>query len=99
MTRQLNLKDAERKAFGMTFQDGLWDIFLGLVISQFAIVPQLTDLGWDDFWSSMIMLPVYLLALWGFQFIRGIVIMPQIGTVNFCQERKSKIQKVTLIAV
>ncbi|MBC8504741.1 MAG: hypothetical protein ISR58_20525 [Anaerolineales bacterium] len=97
MTQQLNLRDAERKAFGMTFQDGLWDIFLGLIISQFAIVPLLTDLGWGDFWSSMVVLPIYLLALWGMRYLKKFITTPRVGLVNYHQERKSKIRKITLI--
>jgi len=97
MTQQLSLKEAERKAFRMTFQDGLWDIFLGIVILQFAIVPQLTDLGWGDFWSSMVMLPVYMLALWGVRFVKRIITTPRVGLVNYHSERKSKIQKLILI--
>ena len=99
MTQQLNLRDAERKAFGMTFQDGLWDIFLGIVILQFAIVPQLTDLGWGDFWSSMVMLPVYLIAIWGVRFLKRTITTPRVGLVNYHDERKSKVQKLTLITV
>jgi hypothetical protein len=95
--KQLSLKEAERKAFRMTFQDGIWDIFLGLVILQFAVIPLLTDLGWGDFWSSMVMLPVYLLALWGVRNVKRKFTTPRVGLVNFNPERKSKIGKLTLI--
>ncbi len=97
MRQQLSLKAAERKAFRMTFQDGLWDIFLGLVVLPFAIVPQFTDLGWGDFWSSMVMLPVYLLALLGVRYLKRNITTPRVGLVKYHGERKSKIQKLTLI--
>ncbi len=97
MEKNISLKEAERKAFRMTFQDGLWDIFLGLVILQFALVPLLNDLGWGDFWSSMVMLPGYLLAIWGVRFLKRTVTTPRVGLVTYRSERKSKIQKLTLI--
>ena len=35
MSTQLNLKEIERKAFRSTYQDGLWDIHLGLIFVRF----------------------------------------------------------------
>ena len=56
MTAEISLKEAERKVFKATFQDGMWDIFIGCIVLQFAIAPLLSSkLG--DFWSSVIFLP------------------------------------------
>jgi hypothetical protein len=99
MRKQINLKEAERMAFRMTFQDGLWDIFLGVVILQFAIVPYLTDLGWGDFWSSMTILPVYFAALYGLRKLKSSLVVPRVGLVNYHQQRKKKIRKITSITI
>jgi hypothetical protein len=37
MTGNVNLKELEKKAFKSTFQDGLWDIQLGLIILGIAL--------------------------------------------------------------
>ena len=56
MSRQLSLKEAERKAFRTKYDDGLWDILLGCFFSMFAIAPFLSaSLG--DFWSSAVFVP------------------------------------------
>ncbi len=98
MNQLISIKDAERKAFRMTFQDGLWDIFLGIVILQFATIPLLTDLGWGDFWSSMAILPVYFLVWFGIRRMKTAVVVPRVGLVNYQDERKRKIRKIPLIA-
>ncbi len=38
----INLKEIERKAYRSTFQDGLWDIFLGLAFLNFPILALLS---------------------------------------------------------
>jgi len=99
MSQHINLKNAERKAFRMTFQDGLLDIFLGIVMLQFVIVPYLTDRGWGDFGSSMAMLPIYILCWLGIRKLKSSLTVPRLGMVVYKQERLRKIRMITLIAV
>ncbi len=99
MNMQINLKDAERKAFRMKFQDGLWDVFLGIVVLQFAIVPIFTDLGWGDFLSSMAMLPIYLVSWLVIRKLKSALITPRLGLVAYQQERLRKVNKITLMMV
>jgi hypothetical protein len=37
MSTQLDLKQIERKAFRSTYQDGLWDVYFGLIVICMAI--------------------------------------------------------------
>ena len=39
MTQNINLKALEKKAWRSVFQDGLWDIFLGLLLMAFGLRP------------------------------------------------------------
>ena len=39
MSQEVDLKEAERKVFRSTFQDGLVEIMLGSVVLMFAIAP------------------------------------------------------------
>ena len=97
MKNSLNLSAAERKAFGLTFQDGLWDIFIGLMMLQFVIAPLLSDLGWGDFWSSFALLPIYLLALLGMLNLKKTVTAPRVGLVKYHQQRVKKISKLIIV--
>ena len=37
VSAQINLKEIERKAFRSTYQDGLWDIYFGLIVVGMSI--------------------------------------------------------------
>jgi hypothetical protein len=96
MSQKISLKEAERKVFRITYNDGLWDIFLGCFFLMWIFAPYLSaSLG--DFWSSVVFLPfwaVVYLAIW---LIRKYVVAPRIGRVKFGQVRKSKLMKFTLV--
>jgi hypothetical protein len=98
MSKQISLKEAERKAFRTAYNDGLWDIMLGAFFLLFAIAPYLSrPLG--DFWSSAVFLPfwgaVYLAVRW----LRKHVVVPRIGEVEFGPARKARLTRFTSIMV
>jgi len=99
MERSISLKELERKAFRSNFQDGLWDIFIGVIILQLAIVPLFSDLNLGDFWSLMAYLPIMLSVMIFVIISKKFVVAPRIGTVNFGKTRKRKIQKLTLFLI
>lgn len=91
-----SLKQAEKKAFRSTYNDGLWDILLGCFLSMFAIAPLLSSrLG--DFWSSAVFLPFWglvYLAIWS---IRKRVVAPRIGTARFGRARRMRLARFTVV--
>ena len=90
MNNEMSLKEAERRVFVSFFQDGLVDIFLGLVFSQFAIAPFLSDkLG--DLWSSALFVPIWLLAMIGIWALRRYVVQPRVGVVRFGGWRRKRL--------
>jgi MFS family permease len=96
MSQQISLKEAERKAFRFSYNDGLWDIFLGCFFLNFVIGPYLsTSLG--DFWSSVVFLPFYALVFLIIWLTRKYVVTPRIGRVKFGQVRISKLTKFTVV--
>ncbi len=95
MKNKIDLKEIEKKAFRFTFQDGLFDILIGIFLSMFAIAPLLTDLL-GDFWSSFVFLPVNLLCLFLFRTAKKKITMPRIGMIKFGGERKTKMVKLSL---
>jgi len=83
MVEGFNLKDIQRKVYMSFFQDGLWDIFLGLfilgwglsILTEAAYLPGISFLG------------IYF-AIWG---IKRWLTYPRIGYVRFSATSRRKI--------
>jgi hypothetical protein len=96
MSQHISLREAERKAFRATINDGLWDILLGCWVLMFAIGPFLSpSLG--DFWSSAVFLPFWGLVFLVIWLIRKYVVTPRVGSVKFGQARKTKLMKFSIV--
>jgi hypothetical protein len=96
MHQHINLREAERKVFRISANDGLWDILLGCFFLMFAIAPFLSPfLG--DFWSSAVFVPFLGLAFLAAWLIRKFVVTPRIGVVRFGGESKSRLLKFSVV--
>lgn len=96
MTQTIDLKKLERKAYRSTFQDGLWDIMLGLIILALGVIPLLTELKLGDFWSSMLLIPFYLFGYFIFTQGKRRFTIPRMGMIKFGPMRKKKRRKIIL---
>jgi hypothetical protein len=96
MSQPISLKEAERRVFHSTVNDGLWDIFLGFFFIMFSIAPHLSE-SLGDFWSSMVFLPVWAVVYWIIRLVRKKVVEPRIGIVRFGPTRVSKLKRFSLI--
>jgi len=85
MSQNINLKEIERRAWTSYFQDGLWDIFMGLLMLTMGI-RSITD----NVWFTLVILAAVLAAVIGKKFIT----VPRIGRVKFGPARKAKQQKL-----
>ena len=97
MSQTISLKDLERKAFRSTFQDGLWDIFLGFLLLNMGGG---TLLGGSEMsiLGSMVVLTLFAgLVLLGFWAGKKFITTPRIGSVEFGEQRKGKLKKVRLV--
>lgn len=94
MSTTINLKEIEQRAWKSTFQDGLWDIYLGLLLLGMAISGVLSDIGTPKIFYYAIYIGMLVLAmaiLWaGKRFIS----VPRIGTAKFSAKRKTKLNWV-----
>ncbi|MGB2962506.1 MAG: hypothetical protein WBB69_00785 [Anaerolineales bacterium] len=96
MAAKISLKDLEKNVFQKSFQDGLLDIQIGIMMLTFVLVLYLGPyLG--DFWASTIYLPVYAGIFYGFRILRKKIIQPRIGVVEYGKHRKTRLKKITLV--
>lgn len=96
MSKDISLKDAERKVFATTVQDGLWDVFIGCFVLLFAVAPLLSaTLG--DFWSSVVFLPFWALVYLAIRLTRKYAVNPRIGVVKFGLSRRVKLSRLVAI--
>ena len=95
MTKEVNLKEMEKKAWKSCFQDGLWDILLGLILVGFGIAPLIEEITGITYLISLIIL----LSLGYIIFYSGkkYITVPRIGNVKFGPKRKLKKIKVVII--
>lgn len=96
MPTQLDLKQIERKAFQSTYQDGLWDIYLGLVIAAMGIFVYRPETGYSPI---NILLAVVLIALANCLLWAGkrFITVPRMGQVRFGEIRKRRNLRLALV--
>lgn len=96
MSQDLDLKAVERKAFRSTYQDGLWDINLGLIVIGMAIFVSRPKEGYSALnilWLMVICLTANLIFWAGKRFVT----VPRMGQVRFGEIRKQKARTLAII--
>ena len=100
MSQQISLKEAERKAFKSTNQDGLLDILWGLYLlfgNSSAII--LNNLGVERPINYIPMFIVLAVGLIGFWAAKKYITTPRMGIVKFGPTRVRKIKRMRLVSV
>ena len=97
MNAQLDLKEIEKKAFRSTYQDGLWDIYIGIVVASMAII-MLATRNKDNPWAFMLlafagMAAGYLIFWGGKKFIT----LPRMGQVKFGEARQKRKRRLAFV--
>ena len=94
MVAKIELRELEKKAYKSTFQDGLWDIYFGILVLGWglsALVKHYLDVPKA---FVFVMTPILaFLVLWAG---KAIVTIPRMGLVNFGQKRKKAAQKLLI---
>ena len=98
MKQQIDLKQIERKVWTSFYEDGIWDIYLGILLMAMAVGSLLLDIG---IFSEMTVLLVYICLvgmasafLWlGKRFIT----FPRIGRVSFGPKGKVRKKKAAVV--
>ncbi len=96
MSNFLDLKQIERKAFRSTYQDGLWDIYMGVIVATLAIFAYRPESGY----SAINIIGFVLTALvvqslfWAG---KKYITLPRMGQVRFGPARQHKKKTLAII--
>ena len=101
MSEKIDLKELERRAFRSTFQDGLWDIFLGLLLLNIGIGTivggMLEEAEMSLTWIVLMIVPLPFLVLIAFWAGKKFITAPRIGLVKFGPQRKAKMRNLRAV--
>lgn len=93
---QYDLKELERRAYRATFQDGLWDIYLGMILIGFGSMPfiraTVSQAASTIGYVIMLILAMTLLIVG-----KRSITVPRLGYVRFGEERQRKLSRVRLL--
>jgi hypothetical protein len=96
MTNQLDLKELERKAFRSTYQDGLWDLYFGLIVICMSVFVYRPASGYSPL-NIVLALCAMGVAYALFWAAKKFITLPRMGQVRFGAEREMR--KRTLVIV
>jgi len=97
VSQMINLKELERKAWTSYFQDGLWDIYLGLLLLAMAISALLSDVGFSESLGMTILIGLEVLAMLVLWAGKKFITVPRMGRVRFGPKRKAKLNWVRVV--
>jgi hypothetical protein len=89
MSTQLDLKEIERKAFRSTYEDGLWDIYFGLIVICMSIFIYRPASGYSPMNIILALLAMFV-AYSLFWAAKKYITVPRMGQVRFGDIRKKK---------
>jgi hypothetical protein len=96
MSNQLSLKELEQKAFRSTYQDGLWDIYFGLIVICMSVFIYHPKTGYSPL-NIALALAAMAIAYSLFWAGKKFITLPRMGHVEFGAQRKKR--KLTLLII
>jgi hypothetical protein len=96
MSTQLNLKEVERKAFRATYQDGLWDVYFGLIVICMSIFVYRPASGYSPL-NILLALGAMAVSYAFFWAGKKFITLPRMGQVEFGGRRKRR--KLLMVCV
>ncbi len=102
MAQEIDLKELERKAFKSTFQDGLWDIFLGLLLLAMAAFAWLSDTNLPPWTQWLLFITMEVLAIVVLWVGKKYITVPRMGRVKLGpagQARQKKTRWLLAVSV
>jgi len=96
MSNTLDLKQIERKAFRSTYQDGLWDIYMGAIVAAFAVFLYRPKSGYSAL-NIIVMALIFTVAYSLFWVGKKYITLPRMGQVHFGPARQQKKKALAII--
>ena len=97
MTQNINLKELEKKAFRSYHEDGLWDIFLGLILMAIAVSAFLSKIGVPELQTMIVLIGLEMVAIIFLIAGKKHITVPRIGHVKFGAMRRAKLTKMRIV--
>ena len=96
MVRNIDLQDVEANVFRSTFQDGLMELYLGLMLLSFGSGPVLDALHLSENATLVVGVISMMVLVMGLILLREYVVVPRRGRVRFGARRRHRQQRVAL---
>lgn len=96
MSNVFDLKQLERRAFRFTYQDGLWDILMGLFVVAMAITIYRPSSGYSPM-NIIGMVLIYAVVYGLFWAAKKYITLPRMGQVRFGPTRQQKNKTLAII--
>jgi hypothetical protein len=96
MSTLLDLETIERKAYRSTYEDGLWDMHMGVVVAAMAIFLYRPPGGYSPI-NIILMLVIMTLSLGLFTAGKKYLTQPRMGQARFGQTRRQKKKTLAII--
>jgi hypothetical protein len=97
MASQLDLKDLERKAFRSTYQDGLWDIYMGGIVASMSLLLILPDNDESSLLNILILMLGMAVSYLIFWAGKKYITLPRLGRATFGAERKRRKRTLAMV--
>jgi len=93
---KINLKELERKAFLSTYQDGLWDMYLGLIVICMSFCLYRPATGYSPL-NIVLLLACMAVACALFLVGKKFITLPRMGQVKFGEKRTRRMKTMALV--
>jgi len=97
MSQKMDLKAIERKAFRSYYEDGLWDLFLGLILMAMGVMAGLSKLGASGPLQYGVFIGLEALILLSFIAGKKYITTPRIGHVKFGEKGKARKRNTRIV--
>ncbi|MDH4212186.1 MAG: hypothetical protein OEV79_12145 [candidate division WOR-3 bacterium] len=95
--QKIDLKKLERKVWTSFYEDGIWDIYLGLLLSSIAIGAFCTDVGISEKYSIFGHVGILVFAILFLALGKRFITLPRIGTVVFGPRGRARLTKAQIL--
>ena len=93
----INLRKLERKVWTSFYEDGIWDIYLGLLLSSIAVGAFCADTGLTENYSIFGHVGIMVFAILFLWFGKRFITVPRIGTVVFGPRGRARLTKAQIL--